>query len=247
MGKRSRESQRRRRSYKKRLKCDHLVECLASEPIPSNSESDLYSTTNIDVQRTGSPGPRCISPPLTDSLDSAPSPLYPQDASSPKSLWEHPETAETPDQRNEQYFEIEHTPPSHPRDKYNSTLTVSLMNELNETEKFPVVVHENKRKLKVFITDPEVANFQGSDVLKLSMEEYVGRLHSKEQSSKIVIKCLRDRVESLEKEVIDVKQSSRTEKDTAVQEVRKFWRDYILEGSSYGGEMVNAALRKKRK
>ena len=93
------------------------------------------------------------------------------------------------------------------------------MQELNETEKFPVVIHENKRKLKVLITDPEVTNLQGAEVLKLVMDEYVARLHAKEQKSKIVIKCLRDRVESLQKVVYDVKQSAHTEK--AVHEVRK--------------------------
>ena len=62
-----------------------------------------------------------------------------------------------------------------------------------------MIVHENKRKLEVVISDPEVSNFRGSEVLKLWMEEYIERLHAKEQKSKIVIKCLRDRVESLQK------------------------------------------------
>ena len=56
-----------------------------------------------------------------------------------------------------------------------------------------------KRKLEVCISDPEVANMRGA---KLSMEEYVERLHEKEGKSKVVIKCLRDRVESLQKEVL---------------------------------------------
>lgn len=119
------------------------------------------------------------------------------------------------------------------QDKRSPSVTASLMKELNETEKFPVIVHENKRKLQVLITEPEIANFRGSEVLKLSMKEYVDRLHTKEQKSKIVIKCLRDRVEAVQKEVNDVKQSSLTEKVKAIQEVRKFWRDSILEGSSY--------------
>ena len=80
--------------------------------------------------------------------------------------------------------------------------------------------------------------------MKLSMEEYVERL---EQKSKIVLRCLRDRVEALQKELSDVKQYSCIEKDKAVREVRTFWRDSILEGGSHGGKMVKAALNKKRK
>ena len=78
------------------------------------------------------------------------------------------------------------------------------------------------------------------------MKEYVERLHAKEQKSKIVIKCLRDRIESLQKTVNDVKQSTSMEKDNAIREVRKFWRDSILEGGSHGGKMVNAALKNKK-
>lgn len=84
----------------------------------------------------------------------------------------------------------------------------------------------------------------GSEILKLSMEEYLERIHSKENKSKIVIRCLRDRTEALEKEIENQKQSSSIEKENTVREVRKFWRDTILEGGTYGGRMVNAALRK---
>ena len=51
------------------------------------------------------------------------------------------------------------------------------MKELNEKEKLPVVVYDTKCKIKVCISDPEVANMRGA---KLSMEEYVERLHEKE-------------------------------------------------------------------
>ena len=101
--------------------------------------------------------------------------------------------------------------------------------------------------VKVLITDPDVAELQGCEILKLSMNEYIKRLHAKEEKSKIAIRCLRDRVESLENEVIHVKQSSHTAKEKAIKAVRNFWRTSILEGSSRGGKMVNVALKNKRK
>lgn len=69
------------------------------------------------------------------------------------------------------------------------------------------------------ITDPEVAKLRGSEVLKLSMKEYIERLHDREKKSKVAMKCLCDRVESLQKEVSDVAQSSHLIKDKAVREV----------------------------
>ena len=36
------------------------------------------------------------------------------------------------------------------------------------------------------------------------------------------------------------------EKEAAVTEVTKFWRDSIMEGNTYGGKMVKAALKKEK-
>ena len=106
------------------------------------------------------------------------------------------------------------------------------MRELNETEKFPVVICEYERKLEVRITDPKVTNLKGA-------EDFLWKNMSRDfmQRNIKVIKCLRDRVESLKKEVSDVKQSAHivTEKDSS------------LEGASRGGKMVNAAMKNKRK
>ena len=248
MGKRSQESQRERRRYKKRSKHKDVTE---NEPIPmltsaSNLKSSVFPNASAALLPPGPRGP-CS---LASDCD-VPSPLYSQGASLSELPWGHSnlDTTET----RERYTDEEDTGPGlqHiPRTQDERTLqvTASLMKELNKTrEELPVIVHENKRKLQVLITDPEVANFQGSDVLKLSMEEYVERLHTKERKSKRVIKCLRDHVEVLQTEVNDVKQSSRIEKVRAVLEVKKIWRDSILEGTSYGGKMVNAAMQKKRK
>lgn len=125
------------------------------------------------------------------------------------------------------------------------TTCMSLMQEVSDSEFIPVVVCDKKRKIEVHISDPEVANLPGSEVLKLSAKEYIKRLNDKEDKSKIVIKCLRNRVESLQKEVSDVKQFSQISKAKAVEEVTKIWRDKILECGSYGGKMLNAALKKK--
>ena len=127
----------------------------------------------------------------------------------------------------------------------NREKCISLMKELTETE-LPVVICDTKRKLEVHITDPEAEKLRGSEVLKLSMKQYIERLHEKEKESKVAMKCLRDRVESLQKEVSDVAQSSHLIKDKAVREVRKFWRDSILEEGSRGGKMVKVALRNKK-
>ena len=236
MGKWSRESQRRRRRYKKRKVA---LECAANESIPTSvlqSESTpIPPAASAQLTLSSPPGPRYGSPPSPTGSADVPSSLYSHGASlSPR---ESDTEARERTPRSHFYSHNDHRP----------TVTVScesLMEELNETEKFPVIIHENKRKLEVVISDPEVSNLRGSEVLKLSMEEYIERLHAKEQKSKIV-KCLRDRVESLQKKVSDVEQSSRIEKDKAVREVRKFWRNSILERGSHGGKMVNAALKRR--
>jgi len=55
---------------------------------------------------------------------------------------------------------------------------------------------------------------------------------------------LRDCVETLEKELSVKEKSLRIEKEAAVREVTKFWRDSIVEGGTRGGKMVRKALGK---
>lgn len=70
------------------------------------------------------------------------------------------------------------------KDSCMSSATYSLlMNELSETE-LPVVVYDTKQKLKVCILDSEAANLRGSEVLKLSMKEYIESQHEKEKRAK---------------------------------------------------------------
>ena len=62
----------------------------------------------------------------------------------------------------------------------------------------------------------------------------------------MTIKCLRDEVETLKKELSVKEQACKIEKKEAVTEVTKFWRDAILEGNTHAGKMVNAALKRTR-
>lgn len=110
------------------------------------------------------PGPRYGSPPSpTGSLSEVASSLYSHGASlSPR---ESDTEARERTPRSHFYSHNEHCP----------TVTVScesLMEELNETEKFPVIIHENKCKHEVVISDPELSNFQGS-----SFETFNGRVY----------------------------------------------------------------------
>lgn len=83
----------------------------------------------------------------------------------------------------------------------------------------------------------------GSEVLKLSTEDYFRRVLDKEKQGKLAIKCLRNEVESLKTQLVTQKQLLYKEKEEAVSTVRKFWRDTLLECGSRGGKMVNAALQ----
>ena len=85
----------------------------------------------------------------------------------------------------------------------------------------------------------------GSEVLKFSTEEYFRRVLKKEKQGKLAIKCLRNEVQTLKKQHLVREQSLRRDKEEAVNTVRKFGRDSMLEGSSWGGRMVKAALQKK--
>ena len=215
MGKRSKESQRRRRAYKKRTKS--TANC---EPSPVVLHSAMPPSSRSDSV-----------PGLSHASESVGSSFYTSQMTSP---------SDAP---------FSNTSYESCRSMYDTRSThmtcMSLMQEVSDSEFIPVVVCDKKRKIEVHISDPEVANLPGSEVLKLSAKEYIKRLNDKEDKSKIVIKCLRNRVESLQKEVSDVKQFSQISRAKAVEEVTKIWRDKILECGSYGGKMLNAALKKK--
>ena len=154
MGKRSRESQRQRRSYKKRK---IAVECAAKSTLPTNATERrvdaIINWTMCTLQSTSPiPSPTTGLDSESDILDSeiesdAPRPLHSKSVSS----WE--KDSEVREQRTNSL-----RPHVHSDERTATVLCASLMEELNETEKFPVIVHENKRKLEVRISDPEVAS-----------------------------------------------------------------------------------------
>ena len=123
----------------------------------------MFPNASAATEELLPPGPRgCCS--LASYCD-VPGPLYSQGCLS--RLGDTPilDTAE----KRERYTDEEDTGPGlHdiPRTQDERTLQVCITYEGTRKE-LPVIVHENKRKLQVLITDPEVANFQGLDVLKL--------------------------------------------------------------------------------
>ena len=76
---------------------------------------------------------------------------------------------------------------------------------------------------------------RGSEVLRLSTEEYFRRVLEKQEQGKLAIKCLRNRVEDLNKQLTAQKQLLSKEKKEAVSAVREFWRDNVIKGGSWGG------------
>ena len=67
----------------------------------------------------------------------------------------------------------------------------------------------------------------------------------KEKQRKLAIKCLCNKVEALEEQMVARELLLQKEKEEAVSTVRTFWRNTVLECGSRGGEMVKAALQKK--
>ena len=107
----------------------------------------------------------------------------------------------------------------------------------------PMVVVDEQRAIEVHLLSDLP---RGSEVLRLSTEEYFKRVLKKEKQGKIAIKCLRNKVEKLKEQMVTREQLLLKEKEEAVSTVRKFWRDAVLEGGSRGGRMVQAALQKNR-
>ena len=105
-----------------------------------------------------------------------------------------------------------------------------------------MIVVDETRSVEVHL---QIWNVRGSQVIKISTEEYFRRMFEKEMKRKLAIKCLRNKVETLKKELVTKEHSLRKEKEEAVSGVRSFRRDSLMEGCSRGGKMVKAALQKK--
>ena len=115
-----------------------------------------------------------------------------------------------------------------------------------DRDELPMIVVDEQRSLEVHIS-PELERTKGAEVLRLSTHEYFRRVEEQKKRSKVGILCLRDKIELLQKDLEIRKQSAVKEKEDAVLAVRKFWRDGVMEGRSYGGKMLKAALQNKKK
>ena len=105
-----------------------------------------------------------------------------------------------------------------------------------------IIVVDEKLSIEVHL----LSDFpRGSEVLRLSTEEYFRRVLVKQEQGQLAIKCLRNRVKELKKQLFMQEQLLHREKEEAVSAVREFWRDDVLEGGSWGGKMLRAALNKK--
>ena len=81
-------------------------------------------------------------------------------------------------------------------------------------EEFPMIVEDQKHSIEVHLS-PDLDNFRGSEVLKLSTEEYFRRLQERERWKNLAIKCLRNKVEELKEELVS--------KEHIMQKGRSCW------------------------
>ena len=216
MGKRSKEKQRDRRRCQKRKKCNKIK--TTGSQLSSVTPEVLLAGTSLNAQ--------CANPDrhVDEFAADSPSvrgpgsysPLFGSDSSpssppsSPTSSCFQPSRCRSP-------------PPSSP---FESEL--------------PIVVVDKKRKLEVHISDPEYESLPGAEVLKLNAEEYFRQVEDQKRKTTMTIKCLRNKVEKLEKELLTKEESLRIEKQESVSRVREFWRN-LIEGNTHGGKMVRAA------
>ena len=79
----------------------------------------------------------------------------------------------------------------------------------------------------------------------VALEDYIGRLHKRDEKGVRICRLLRDRIETLE----DVIKYSKVqmmklhrENKRKVEQVRFFWRSKMFEGNTRGGQMVMSAM-----
>ena len=128
-------------------------------------------------------------------------------------------------------------------DSESSTSLALHVAQATEVE-LPMIVVDEHRGLEVHLS-ADMERHAGARILKLSTEEYFIRMLEKEKKTKIALKCLRNKVETLKKKLITKEHSLMKEKEEAISSIRSFWRDHLIEGSSRGGKKVKAALSKK--
>ena len=90
--------------------------------------------------------------------------------------------------------------------------------------------------------DPEYKRLPGTEILKLSTEEYFRRFEDDKSKALKTIKHLNNRVEMLQRELSIKEKAFKVEKEEAVSEVRKFWKN-LVEGNTRSGKIVQMASR----
>ena len=106
----------------------------------------------------------------------------------------------------------------------------------NKKDALPLLVVDEKSKVEVHISDPEYQHFSEAEVLKIATVEDFRRLQKHETRPNLAINCFRDRIETLEKEVSRKEKTLKIEKEAAITEIIKFWRNCIMEGNTCGVE-----------
>ena len=123
-----------------------------------------------------------------------------------------------------------------------------MKKELREYESYrdvhPSILTDASQSIKVIVdgTGP----YKGTSGLRrVALQEYIGRLHKRDEKAVQVCKMLRDRIEHLEDIIKDSKvrcMKLHRESKKQVEQVRYFWRSKIFEGNTRGGQMLMSAM-----
>lgn len=118
------------------------------------------------------------------------------------------------------------------------------IDELNRSrDVHPTIVTDEDRFIEVYVGN----NHQDtSGLLRVSTEEHFARLHRREAQAVSLCKNLRNRIETLEENLLDAQRklvNLQTDKQNEITRVRKFWRDRVLEEGSRAGTMLLASLK----
>ena len=215
MGKRSKEKQRERRRYQKQKKAKNIDKRPAAD---QSSRVYAHTFTGFPHAEATDITTDCLADP-TVSADC--------DTDMPSSCTDYTSHVSDSAEDSDGYsplFGSDSSPSPPPSSPFMAP---------SENENVPLLVVDKKRRLEVHITDHQ--RLPGAEVVKLSAERYFREVDEHKRKARMTIKCLRNKVETLEKEL------SIKEKNFKVR-VTKFWRN-LIEGDTHGGRMVKAALK----
>ena len=182
MGKRSREKGRERRRLQKRKKLQkQKLEKSSNHSLPVLATPECVRTRTLILESPANQDSveMCMPRSCTDCINSH--------ASDSRSCWGDPED-------DSPLFDFD-SPPSSPPTTPSVLATAKIENAS------PVIVVDEKRKLEVHISDPDYERLPGAEILKLSTEEYFRKVDDHKRKTEITIRCLRNKIETLEKEL----------------------------------------------